>query len=70
MVSREEGSEFAQQVGALFMECSAKTREGVVAAFEEIVHRMARQRKSANTGDEKETVGLAQTFEGSSGGCC
>lgn len=36
MVSKEEGMRFAQQHGALFLECSAKTKFGVQQAFEEL----------------------------------
>jgi Ras-related protein Rab-18 len=35
-VSREEGQQFARDHGALFLECSAKTKIGVQQAFEEL----------------------------------
>ncbi|KAK9723963.1 hypothetical protein RND81_05G037400 [Saponaria officinalis] len=35
-VSREEGMALAQQLGSLFIECSAKTRENVEQCFEEL----------------------------------
>ncbi|CAN1770552.1 Ras-related protein RABC2a, partial [Linum perenne] len=35
-VTREEGMELAKQLGCLFLECSAKTRENVEQCFEEL----------------------------------
>ncbi|GMH30187.1 hypothetical protein Nepgr_032030 [Nepenthes gracilis] len=35
-VSREEGIALAKELGSLFLECSAKTRENVVQCFEEL----------------------------------
>ncbi|CAO2824138.1 unnamed protein product [Amaranthus hypochondriacus] len=35
-VTREEGSALAQQLGSLFLECSAKTRENVEQCFQEL----------------------------------
>ncbi|OVA19491.1 Small GTPase superfamily [Macleaya cordata] len=35
-VTREEGSALAQELGCLFLECSAKTRENVQQCFEEL----------------------------------
>lgn len=39
-VSEDEGQTLAQDLNALFMEASAKTRAGVQAAFEELVHKI------------------------------
>ncbi|WVW82465.1 hypothetical protein I302_104475 [Kwoniella bestiolae CBS 10118] len=39
-VTTDEGRAFAQRMGALFVECSAKTRLGVPEAFEELVRRI------------------------------
>jgi hypothetical protein len=36
-VTRDMGQTFARENGMMFMECSAKTQEGVREAFEEIV---------------------------------
>lgn len=35
-MTREEGVALAQQLGSLFLECSAKTRENVEQCFEEL----------------------------------
>lgn len=40
VVSTQEGQRLAQELGCLFMECSAKTRVGVRAAFEELVRKI------------------------------
>lgn len=37
-MSNEEGMSYAKDLSALYMECSAKTKVGIVAAFEELVH--------------------------------
>jgi Ras-related protein Rab-18 len=39
-VSTEEGQQLAKELSALFMEASAKTRAGVLPAFEELVHKI------------------------------
>lgn len=36
VVSREEGMALAKELGSLFLECSAKTRENVEQCFEEL----------------------------------
>ncbi|VDN20523.1 unnamed protein product [Gongylonema pulchrum] len=40
-VSREEGLEFAKKYRMLFIEASAKTREGVQCAFEELIEKVS-----------------------------
>mmetsp|Transcript_5928 Transcript_5928/g.6779 ORF Transcript_5928/g.6779 Transcript_5928/m.6779 type:complete len:207 (-) Transcript_5928:1060-1680(-) len=39
-VSRQEGIAFARQHGCLFLECSAKTKDGVAQAFQELVRKV------------------------------
>lgn len=39
-VSREQGLQFARRHQTLFIEASAKTRDGVQCAFEELVHKI------------------------------
>ena len=40
MVSREEGQKCARKYQMMFIEASAKTREGVACAFEELVEKI------------------------------
>ncbi|EIW72520.1 hypothetical protein TREMEDRAFT_26769 [Tremella mesenterica DSM 1558] len=40
-VTTEEGKAFAESLGALFMECSAKTNEGIEEAFRELVRKVS-----------------------------
>lgn len=40
-VSREEGLDFAKKYRMLFIEASAKTREGVQCAFEELIEKVS-----------------------------
>jgi len=40
VVSREEGKQFARRHGMLFIESSAKSKEGVQTAFEELVQKV------------------------------
>ena len=40
-VSRDEGLKFARKYHMLFIEASAKTKEGVQCAFEELVEKVA-----------------------------
>lgn len=39
-MSREEGMKFAKRHRALFIEASAKTKEGVQCAFEELIEKV------------------------------
>lgn len=39
-VTREEGIKFAKRHAALYIESSAKTRDGVECAFEELVQKV------------------------------
>lgn len=39
-MSREEGMHFARKHKTLFIEASAKTRDGVESAFEELVEKV------------------------------
>ena len=41
-VSRDEGVKFARKHSMLFIEASARTREGVQIAFEELVQKVRR----------------------------
>lgn len=39
-ISRDQGLRFARKHSTLFIECSAKTRDGVQCAFEELVEKV------------------------------
>lgn len=41
VVTTEEGKAFADKMGALFVECSAKRGSGVSGAFDELVNRVS-----------------------------
>lgn len=43
-VSREEGLKFARRHAMLFIEASAKTKDGVQCAFEELVQKVCRNK--------------------------
>jgi len=46
-VNKEEGQKMAKDLSALYMECSAKTRVGIQAAFEDLVHAVIASGKMA-----------------------
>lgn len=47
-ITREEGDRFAKKHSMLFIEASARTREGVQMAFEELVHHVNRSNTKIN----------------------
>lgn len=74
-MGREEGLELAKDLSALFMESSAKTKAGVMAAFEELVHKIMhtpRVNKEAVTEIPSATVRVDSEAgeEGQSGCIC
>jgi len=73
-VSREEGLKFARKHHMLFIEASAKTREGVQCAFEELVEKIIQTPGLWET-DQRQglSLGSNQAVEGgaySCGGLC
>lgn len=72
-VSLEEGQQLAKELSALFMEASAKTRAGVLPAFEELVHKIMhtpRVKKEAVTEVPATAVRIdASPQEGEEGPC-
>jgi Ras-related protein Rab-18 len=42
-ITRDEGERFARKHSMLFIEASARTREGVQIAFEELVQKVIRE---------------------------
>lgn len=75
-VTDEEAATFARENRMLYLRCSAKTRSGVDAAFEEAARRVAQRSfdtgGSAGTQSAKKGVDLTQQQAGgdSNGACC
>lgn len=68
-VSRDEGLKFARKYHMLFIEASAKTKEGVQCAFEELVEKILQTPGLWET--DQHGFSLARTADGSSsGGLC
>mmetsp|Transcript_24940 Transcript_24940/g.34686 ORF Transcript_24940/g.34686 Transcript_24940/m.34686 type:complete len:201 (-) Transcript_24940:166-768(-) len=69
-VSKEEGLAFARRNNMLFMECSAKTKQGVEQAFHELIHKALETltQKREVGGDEQ--VDLTQNSAEEEGLCC
>ncbi|KZV88337.1 putative ras-related protein rab-18 [Exidia glandulosa HHB12029] len=81
VVSREEGQKFADRMGCLFIESSAKTAAGVKEAFEEVVAKIIdtpelwqasgapRTGAATNNGTMPGGITLDKIDEESAGGC-
>ena len=54
-VTRDEGARFARKYSMLFIEASARTREGVQIAFEELVQKVSLS-SSRNDGFRRSTL--------------
>ena len=74
VVSKEEGQKCARKHQMMFIEASAKTREGVACAFEELVEKIIQtpqlweKSQSSNSGSGN-TVSLADQQPGYSSSC-
>ncbi|XP_055337140.1 ras-related protein Rab-18-like [Paramacrobiotus metropolitanus] len=74
VITREDGLKFARKHSMLFIECSARTADGVVAAFEELVEKILQTpglweqniAKGINLSEKAETDASA----GNCGGYC
>jgi len=55
-VSRSEGLQFARRNSMLFIEASAKTRDGVQEAFEELVHKVLQTPSLYVSSEAKDSV--------------
>lgn len=73
-VSREEGLALAKELGCLFLECSAKTRENVEQCFEELVLKIMEVPRLLEEGSNVRRNMLKQKPENPAnpggGGCC
>merc|ERR1719221_421567 len=71
-VSRQEGEEFAFANSMMFIETSAKTRQGIKQAFEEVVFKIldtpSLLQSSQPTG-ARQVTGAASSEAGAGGGC-
>lgn len=73
VVSREEGMSLAKELGCLFLECSAKTRENVEQSFEELALKIMEVPRLLEEGSTVKRNFLKQKQEHQtppSGGCC
>ncbi|EYU41594.1 hypothetical protein ABFS82_10G043700 [Erythranthe guttata] len=74
VVSREEGMSLAKELGCLFFECSAKTRENVEKCFEELslkIMEVPRLLEEGSTVSKRNILRQKQENQAPpSGGCC
>ncbi|KAL2502708.1 Ras-related protein RABC2a [Forsythia ovata] len=74
LVSREEGASLAKDLGCLFRECSAKTRENVEQCFEELALKIMEMpsllEEGSNMGKRNILKQKQEHQTPPSGGCC
>lgn len=72
-VTRQEGLQFAKRHSMLFIEASAKTKDGVECAFEELVEKILQTPGLWEKDNVKSNIGLGTGYHGHSdagaGGC-
>jgi len=69
-VSKEEGMSFARRNNMLFMECSAKTKEGVEQAFEELIQKAIETQSKKREVPGDDNVELSDSGSNEEGLCC
>lgn len=73
VVSKEEGMTLAKELGSLFLECSAKTRENVEQCFEELALKIMEVPSLLEEGSavgKRNILKQKQEHHTSGGGCC
>ena len=69
-VTLEEGRQWAKKLSAMFMECSAKTRVGVITAFEDLAHRILNApSRSSSTDASAAAIRIDASPTGEGDGC-
>uniref|UniRef100_A0A7S2X9Q9 Uncharacterized protein n=1 Tax=Lotharella oceanica TaxID=641309 RepID=A0A7S2X9Q9_9EUKA len=69
-VSKEEGMAFARKHNMLFMECSAKTKQGVTQAFEELISKALETQNSKREVDGDDQLDLGNNTAQDDSLCC
>ncbi|XP_027069836.2 ras-related protein RABC2a-like isoform X3 [Coffea eugenioides] len=73
VVSKEEGMTLAEELGSLFLECSARTRENVEQCFEELALKIMEVPSLLEEGSavgKRNILKQKQVHHTSGGGCC
>ncbi|OMO81794.1 Small GTPase superfamily [Corchorus capsularis] len=68
-VSREEGTALAKELGCMFLECSAKTRENVEQCFEELALKIMEIPSLLEEG-KRNILKQKPEYQAQPGGCC
>eukprot|EP00472_Partenskyella_glossopodia_P008419 CAMPEP_0197541034 /NCGR_PEP_ID=MMETSP1318-20131121/66936_1 /TAXON_ID=552666 /ORGANISM="Partenskyella glossopodia, Strain RCC365" /LENGTH=199 /DNA_ID=CAMNT_0043100165 /DNA_START=1195 /DNA_END=1794 /DNA_ORIENTATION=+ len=69
-VSKEEGIAFARSNNMLFMECSAKTKQGVQQAFDELIQKALETQNKKRDVDRDGDINLQAESNPEDGLCC